>query len=203
MTGLSIRERERMQSLEQKLRKLRDENASISEQVFLKELSDAANRPKRRWASISAFGAAALALIAAIVFYEAETLLGNENACAIENNVVMMQLAQPIVDCSRACIDSVPRVPAARVSRSEFARKYAYSGHPVVVTGAARNWSALANFGHQFFRDVYRRVPNSVELTETECQFFEYNTDMESLSEFLGMTEKRASLKEDSWYIGW
>jgi hypothetical protein len=128
-------------------------------------------------------------------------LLGDEERCVMSNNPLVMEIGRPLADCGMCeGLDSVPVYDG--ISRAEFADKFAYSNKPVLVKNATAGWSTK-HFSFQFFRDLYRDTPGAVKVTEEECQFFEYNTNLESLSEFFAMSDDRAALKHDSWYIGW
>ena len=128
-------------------------------------------------------------------------LIGDKERCIISTNPFLMEMGRPLADCGMCeGLDSVPVYDG--ISRAEFADKFAYSNRPVLVKNGTAGWSTKT-FSFHFFRDLYRDTPGAVEVTEEECQFFEYNTNMESLSEFFEMSDDRAALKHDSWYVGW
>ena len=124
--------------------------------------------------------------------------------CIIENNFFIMEMARPLAPCSMC--KNLTEVPHYHlIDREVFLAKHAYTGRPVVISGATVNWTAMQTFSFNFFRDLYHRYPGSFDKLEDECQFFPYNTDFESLEEVFNMTDNQASMKEGepTWYIGW
>lgn len=69
--------------------------------------------------------------------------------------------------------------------------KYAYSGHPVIVTDGTKDWSKLETFTFEFFKEKF-------QYQKDDCQFFPYLTNFKSLSEALEVDPE-----SKSWYIGW
>ena len=60
-----------------------------------------------------------------------------------------------------------------------FLNKYAYSGRPLLIKNAARNWKAMETFNFEFFKDLYAGLPNTPVLynrvgvyDSKDCQFF-------------------------------
>lgn len=117
---------------------------------------------------------------------------------------LLLDLVRPPVDCS-ICrnLTTVDRV--SEISPELFELKYAYSGVPVVITDATKNWTALAAFSFEFFRDIYADDSPVLTMSESNCQFFPYKTSFHNLSEVFHMSDARAQMTGGSepWYIGW
>ena len=128
-------------------------------------------------------------------------VFGTTERCIISNNPLIMELGRPLADCTMCQSLDVVSV-YQNISRAEFADKFAYSNIPILIKNGTSGWSTSI-FSYNFFRQLYMDTPGALEKTEQECQFFEYNTNIETLSEFFEMSDDRAALKEDSWYIGW
>lgn len=128
-------------------------------------------------------------------------IFGDDERCIMSNNPLVMELGRPLADCGMCeGLDAVP--VCENISRADFSDKFAYSNIPVLVKNGTGGW-ATDIFSFHFLRKLYMDTPGAMEKTEEECQFFEYNTNLESLSEFFEMSDDRAALKQDSWYIGW
>ena len=62
--------------------------------------------------------------------------------------------------------------------------KYAYSGRPVLIKNAAKNWKAMEKFNFEFFKDLYAGLPNTPVLYNgvdgygsKDCQFFAWKSE--------------------------
>jgi hypothetical protein len=78
---------------------------------------------------------------------------------------VIADIFRPPVNCS-FCenVSTIPRLD--HISQAEFLAKFAYSGHPVVVTGATKEWKALDTFSLEFFIvSVSNFFPRCVDTT--------------------------------------
>lgn len=124
--------------------------------------------------------------------------------CLVDVADVVMDMVRPPVDC-RICrgITSVDVV--SKLSPEVFENKYAYSGHPVVVTDATKDWSAIKAFSFDFFKGIYGEDSPVLQPTDPQCQFFPYKTNFKNLAEVFNMSQERAQLKDGAkpWYIGW
>uniref|UniRef100_A0A1A9UEL8 Cupin-like domain-containing protein n=1 Tax=Glossina austeni TaxID=7395 RepID=A0A1A9UEL8_GLOAU len=95
------------------------------------------------------------------------------------------------------------------ISVEEFTERYAYSGRPVIVEDATKNWTALEKFNYWYFRDIYNAAKNKEKVVD--CQFLPYNTGFRHLYEALDMPAERVEFykaKERGespkpWYFGW
>ncbi|XP_077980612.1 bifunctional arginine demethylase and lysyl-hydroxylase JMJD6-A-like [Glandiceps talaboti] len=124
--------------------------------------------------------------------------------CLVDTNFVVMEMTRPLVKCDMCmALDTAPVVE--NLSREEFMEKYAYSGVPVLVTGATVNWTAMDTFSFGFFKELYTGTDGALQNVEDECQFFPYNTEFVTLAEAFNMSDDRARFKENekTWYIGW
>lgn len=98
-------------------------------------------------------------------------------------------------------VNQVARVE--NISPSEFEKKFAYNGKPVIITDATKNWTALEVFDFWYFKNVYE---NSRKYQKKmNCQFFPYKTEFKSLLEALSIPEDRVNYESGTkpWYFGW
>ncbi|XP_065349796.1 uncharacterized protein LOC135945823 isoform X1 [Cloeon dipterum] len=117
-----------------------------------------------------------------------------DEKCLLANPDWLQDSTRPPEDCSIcAGVDTVDRV--SQISPQLFEQKYAYSGRPVVIEDAMRNWTAPSIFSLDFLRSLYRDSP------QPNCQFFPYKTEFRGLADFFNMSEERATGKP--WYVGW
>lgn len=116
----------------------------------------------------------------------------------------IISLVRPPVSCS-VCRNQSTVDRVARISRESFESKYAYSGRPVVITDATRDWTAPAAFSFEFFRGIYAEDSPVLTTNDNNCQFFPYKTNFQNLSEVFRMSAERANMLDGSepWYIGW
>lgn len=128
-----------------------------------------------------------------------------DNPCLIEPELVLFNdISRKPSECSLLCegVNEIPRV--SNLSKEEFIAKYAYSGRPVVITDAAKNWSAVGKFNFQFFKRLYSKNEEAAEENpDMGCTFFPYKSGFNSLKEALRMPKSRAEWKGKPWYIGW
>ncbi|XP_021943372.2 uncharacterized protein LOC110841977 isoform X1 [Folsomia candida] len=168
--------------------------------------------PNPRKLSTSNFFGVFFSILAFIFYFELHTTPGFtrmwlkwENVelrsveCTIESPHLAMELFRPPVACS-IChnVTSVDRV--SNISPKDFERLYAYSGTPVVVTDAMRQWSAASSFNFGFFKGIYEEGSRSLEHLGEDCLFFPYATEFHSLAEVFNMSQERY---QEPWYIGW
>ena len=125
--------------------------------------------------------------------------------CLLEPDAVLLNdISRKPSECSLLCegVNKIPRV--SNLSKEEFIAKYAYSGRPVVIIDAAKNWSAVGKFSFQFFKRLYSRNKEAAEENpDMGCTFFPYKSGFNSLKEALRMPKSRAEWKGKPWYIGW
>ncbi|KAK7086344.1 hypothetical protein SK128_012814, partial [Halocaridina rubra] len=79
---------------------------------------------------------------------------------------------------------------------------YAYSGRPVVVSDGQSNWTAPTTFSFEFFKSIYVEESPVLESAERDCQFFPYQTEFRNLRHAFNMSEARANMRGEPWYIG-
>lgn len=131
--------------------------------------------------------------------------IDRDSHCLVDTEVVLWnEIARKPSDCSLLCegVNEVSRV--TNLSKEEFISKYAYSGRPVVITDAAKNWSAVGKFSFQFFKRLYAKNKEAAEENpELGCTFFPYKSGFNSLRQALKMPKERAEWKGKPWYIGW
>lgn len=122
--------------------------------------------------------------------------------CLIDHTLSSLEVSRPITNCSMCrSLTSVPRVK--NISQREFRMHYAYTGVPLVVTNATKKWSAFKVIDFQFLRKLYNMSKSNLGEVNEGCQFFPYLTNFKNLKEVFEMSEKRAALREDQWYVGW
>lgn len=125
-------------------------------------------------------------------------------SCVVEFPEVLLDMTRPPVDCG-ICRDVTGVDKVAKITPSQFEAKYAYSGRPVVVVDAMKDWTAMDKFSFDYFKSIYMEDSPALLNLEQNCQFFPYKTDFYSLGEVFNMSADRAAMKDGSepWYIGW
>ena len=133
---------------------------------------------------------------------------------------------RPIESCEMCSnLNEIQRVE--NISKEDFLNDYAYTGVPVVITGAISNWTALKVFNFNFLKDLYTKreekptknspnmntmenVFNSIVSTREEvtqekdvCQFFPYKTKFRDLSEVFKLQMSDENEWPHPWYVGW
>lgn len=141
--------------------------------------------------------------VACYHFEVIELLHIREDPCLMTINDFFIEVARKPSNCSLVCegLKVIPRVSG--LSKEDFLTKYAYTGRPLVVTDAARNWSATERFNFTFFKDLFEKNKDAYRINEDECQFFPYRTEFISLEEAMNMSKERSEWKEKPWYFGW
>ena len=151
------------------------------------------------------FGIALLPVILAAAYYcdVFELIKVRESPCLVNFNEIFIEVARKPSNCSTLCegLTEIPRL--SKLSEEEFVEQYGYSGRPLVVTDAAKNWSALELFNFTFFKRLFQENKDAYKINEDECQFFPYNTDFISLEQAFNMSKERSEWKERPWYFGW
>ena len=151
---------------------------------------------------------AAITVICAVLFTNSEygesffRDLADEY-CLVDHTLSSLEVSRPITNCSM-CQDLKSVTRMDNISQDEFRRHYAYTGVPLVVTNATRKWTAFKVFDFKFLKKLYNMSKSDKAGAVNEgCQFFPYLTNFKSLKEVFEMSEQRAELQEDQWYVGW
>ena len=136
-----------------------------------------------------------------LLYFPLSELL-SDSPCLIYQPLPFSEFLQPIADCS-VCEGIVEAPRIVNLSREEFVRKYAYSSRPIVVAGAALEWSAIEVFSYEYFKELYHRFPEAIESDTNTGQFFFYSSNIRDLQELFELSSERASMATEKWYIGW
>ncbi|CAG5124798.1 unnamed protein product [Candidula unifasciata] len=122
--------------------------------------------------------------------------------CLLTKTRPTVPIFRPVVQCDFCQnVSQIVRLP--HISAAEFEDKYAYSGHPLIVSDGAANWSAVDVFSFEFFRDIYE--PGSPVL-ESNCQFFAYGfSHVRGVNDVFTFYESGQHFQNGSQpvYIGW
>ena len=122
--------------------------------------------------------------------------------CLLRTPDELLDFFRPPIKCDFCRgVTSVDKV--SQISPEEFEKKYAYSGHPVVVTDATQNWTAIKTFSFEFLKDIYKPDSPVLKNSYDNCQFFPYKTLFNNLGEVFNMSTARAHGNGEPWYIGW
>lgn len=121
----------------------------------------------------------------------------SSNSCLVEN--VLQEIGRPTFDCDLCA--NLTSVPVLRqISRMAFLKKFAFTGVPVLIKGAASHWKAIDTFNYDWLQSTYDNVHGSYDQHEINGQFFPYKTEFKNLEEALHMSDER---RNKSWYFGW
>ncbi|KAJ0179040.1 hypothetical protein K1T71_005815 [Dendrolimus kikuchii] len=126
--------------------------------------------------------------------------LNANKACLIDVPTSSKVLFRPPEDCSM-CIEVNDVVRLSNVSVQDFEEYHAYSATPVIVTDATEGWKAIEEFNFNFFANFYSRGKMGKQIND--CFYFAYKSGLNSLQEVFGMSEERANLSGEPWYVGW
>lgn len=122
--------------------------------------------------------------------------------CLISEISPFGEAVNPVVDCE--ICRGVTEAPRLRnLSKDDFIRNYAYTSKPILVEGAASNWSALDVVSYDFFKSLYMERPESLEEDNSGGQFFAYSSNIRDLKGLFSLPEDVATMKTEKWYIGW
>ena len=145
----------------------------------------------------------------------------NEEECIVKTPTAIRFAAAPLQNCHSICEGLNPISIVDNLSPEEFLSRYAYSGRPVLVRGATRDWSAKDQFSFDYFKRIFQSHAESLvehdnsstkAQTPSEdnddlemCQFFPYRTGFNDLASFFNISEARSRLdsSEKSYYVGW
>lgn len=123
--------------------------------------------------------------------------------CLLEIPFEASKIFRQPEDCS-ICINVTRVDRVSRISQDDFDQMYAKTGRPVVVTDGTKGWEAVDLFDFEFFKELYTSVAGNQD-DRSECQFFPYKTEFNSLTEVFNMSIERSRLEPGTkhWYIGW
>jgi histone arginine demethylase JMJD6 len=126
----------------------------------------------------------------------------NGSFCALPTPAMMIGMIQPVADCN-VCegVAEAPRL--VNLSRKDFALQHAHSSKPIVVVGAALNWSAMEVLSYEYFQSLYQRYPDAVDGDMSKGQFFSYSSNIRHLEDLFELSSERAAMISERWYIGW
>ena len=159
------------------------------------------------------------------VYKNAMRVILDSEQCVMNNPTPIRGLVGEGANCHSVCQGLREISIPDNLSKEDFLSQFAYSGRPVLIRDATRDWTAFDHFSFQFFKDVFQshaeklekwRVGSStddIQATITEeaaqelddCQFFPYKTDFRNLAEFFNISDARSRLdpSERSYYVGW
>lgn len=108
----------------------------------------------------------------------------------------------PKIDCG-FCKELVEAPRVSNLGKEQFIKDFINKNIPIVVTDATGNWTAKELFSYEYFRDLYRDNPESLESDIDQGQFFQYSSDLHHLDDVFHLPEDRTELEGKKWYIGW
>ena len=126
-------------------------------------------------------------------------LQGEEKECLLPNNPLISDLFMLPSNCD-FCKNSTNNIKKVKMmDKNVFEELYAYSGTPVVVTDATKDWRAMSEFNMSFFFNLYKN-----DSLGSDCQFFPYSSKLKNLSQALDPENfPKSSEEKKSWYFGW
>ncbi|KAF5283382.1 hypothetical protein FQA39_LY04758 [Lamprigera yunnana] len=141
-----------------------------------------------------------IALLVLFGFFISYSGIFNNDVCFIEMPFDSSKIFREPESCN-ICLDTFEISKVKNISKDDF-EEYVNFGKPLVVTDGAKNWLATEVFSFDFFKKLYE---NTDDDSKTECQFFPYKTEFNSLREALNMSTERSRLESGTlpWYIGW
>ena len=141
-------------------------------------------------------------LFVLVCFFQRLKSVWSEDPCLVPRIVPYGEVMLPVADCG--ICSNLSKVPVVEnVTVASFLNEYAYSSRPVLMKGAAKNWPATQLFSYEYFRQLYSQNPEAILRDSDDGQFFAYSSNVRSLDEFMSMSSERASMKTETWYIGW
>jgi hypothetical protein len=130
--------------------------------------------------------------------------------CLVSTDSHLADLFRPPVNCARLChgVTGVERVNFSQLDFERFETDFAYTGRPIVVSGATVNWSAQQTFSFNYFRSLYSDDSPAMSSADDNdnCQYFAWGaSEFNSLREVFQMDADRAAMKNGTkpWYFGW
>ena len=96
----------------------------------------------------------------------------------------LFQFRLPNYCKSCADVTQIDVVDVSMLNVDIFLNEYAYSGRPLLIKNAAKNWKAMEKFNFEFFKDLYAGLPNTPVLYNgvdgygsKDCQFFAWKSE--------------------------
>ena len=108
----------------------------------------------------------------------------------------------PKTDCG-FCKKLVEAPRVSNLGKEQFIKDFITKNIPIVVTDATGNWTAKELFSYEYFRDLYKDNPESLDSDIDQGQFFQYSSDLHHLHDVFHLPEDRMELEGKKWYIGW
>ena len=115
---------------------------------------------------------------------------------------VLSEFTVPLLDCTK-CRSITRAMEIYNISVIQFMNEHAFSLQPVLMKGAASDWSAVHTFSYHFFKDLYMQKPEAIDHDKSDGQFFPYSSSIHKLDEFMSLNNETAAMKGEKWYIGW
>jgi hypothetical protein len=177
---------------------------------------------RRRWKSVVAAFVTCLLLAVSFLVVRLSPNLGRDvvslwlmddfdaDECLVSTDSQLADLFRPPVECARLChgVTDVERVNISQLDFKRFETQFAYTGRPIVVSGATVNWSAPQTFSFNYFRSLYTDDSPAMSLSDDNdnCQYFAWGaSEFNNLREVFQMDADRAAMKNGTkpWYFGW
>ena len=122
--------------------------------------------------------------------------------CLLRTSEELLSFFRPPTECD-FCVGVTSIEKISHISPEAFESKYGYTGRPVVITDATKNWTAIETFSFEFLKDLYKTDSPALKNAHDICQFFPYKTSFNNLGEVFNMSIDRAHGNGQPWYIGW
>lgn len=138
------------------------------------------------------------------LLYHPVSELATRSPCLIARPEILTEILayHPPSDCEFCRgVTEAPRL--SNLTREDFVHKHAYTARPILVAGAALNWSAIDHFSYDFFKELYLSTPGAIESDDEAGQFFPYSSTIRNLRELFSLSSEEATMATERWYIGW
>lgn len=120
-----------------------------------------------------------------------------QGLCTISMPQQLIRMFRPPENCDMCRgLRQVDRI--ANISPANFKKRYTFSGHPVIVTDAMRNWTAQHVFDFRFLKTLYQQLPQAQR--SQGCQLIATNSGFANLGEVFNGSH---TTSEEPWHIGW
>jgi len=126
----------------------------------------------------------------------------DNDECAVPAGEGISDYFRPPVDCN-LCKDVKGLTVVDNITPEEFHKNFSFTMKPLLVKGGQKDWNAKNVFSLDYFRSIYPKKSQALERVQSDCQFFPYKTNFNSLGEVLQMSKEREEGKGKPWYIGW
>lgn len=201
---------DKITALSEKFKELKSKalEQGLAEEEIIRQFSSEAGKttkvPRKglaKWKLVF-LGLVLLILVASSGYYYFGDMFDESSPCIVDNSIFVMEAARRIADC-RMCegLRNVPKLSG--LTPEVFVSDFAYSGKPLVVKDATKNWTAIQEFSYEYFRKLYSESETALNSTDEECQFFPYQTEFHTLREVFNMSKERVEFKAEPWYVGW